>query len=217
MKDKLLSHLHEQYAVNNNANLSGIITIIISTIVVLGGYGYVYLHTGCDFSDCFKYLVAENGCFYLDALLLAQFAVHLILCFLIALCAYQGIAQRKEQFITYAIRAKYWKNDPGYKELLPNNYHPYNKKRKNVVQGMYGELIKIFMILQIMVIILTSLKLLSNINLNVDCYGLGMVEFFLMLIFIIIMSCCTCRYFENQYDSYKDRQHEYETKGYTIL
>ena len=68
MKAELLKQLHEQYAVNNNANLGTIVTLVVAVIAVIGYFGYVYVHTGVDFSDDFGCLVKCCGEFYLDAL-----------------------------------------------------------------------------------------------------------------------------------------------------
>ena len=44
MTQKLELQLHEQYAINNNANLSSIVTLICTILVIFGSYGYVFVH-----------------------------------------------------------------------------------------------------------------------------------------------------------------------------
>ena len=189
MKAELLKQLHEQYAVNNNANLGTIVTLVVAVIAVIGYFGYVYVHTGVDFSDDFGCLVKCSGEFYLDALLLIYLASVLVIAILIRLCIYQGVAQRKEQFIIDGIRSKYFgpeylwskmKVDNSDKEvkIFPQGYHPYHKKGLDIVQGLYGELIKIFIGITCLLTLGVLLKLYANITIpqNIDIDWLGVIE-----------------------------------------
>lgn len=45
MQQELEKQLHEQYAINNNANLGSIIVLLTALIAVFGAYGYIYLHS----------------------------------------------------------------------------------------------------------------------------------------------------------------------------
>ena len=45
MQQELEKQLHEQYAINNNANLGNIIVLLTALIAVFGAYGYIYLHS----------------------------------------------------------------------------------------------------------------------------------------------------------------------------
>ena len=143
MQQELEKQLHEQYAINNNANLGSIIVLLTALIAVFGAYGYIYLHSSIEFAANYGELYKE-GYFSLDALLLSATAVFCVLVIMYRLCLYQGTQQRKEQFITYAIRHKYYGN---LKEITPkifsNSYHPFDKEDK-FVQGIYGELLPIF-------------------------------------------------------------------------
>lgn len=150
MHQKMELQLHQQYAENNNANLGSIITLIVTLLAVFYGYGYVYLHSTLEFSDGFDFL-CECECkhFTLDALLFTASAVYVVLGIIYYICFSQGLHQRMEQFITFAIRAKYYKKtktdvapdgdsfpeslmDPSYHEIFPKGYHPFKKcsKRK---------------------------------------------------------------------------------------
>ena len=70
---------------------------------------------------------------------------------------YQGFAQRRDQFIIYAIRFNYGlKIKEKYKNrIFPDNYHPFNKEGIEIYQGLFGEFIKIFTIIQIIIFIST--------------------------------------------------------------
>lgn len=102
--------LHEQQAINNNANLGSIVALIVALIVVFGYFGFVLVNTIPDFSNnfaCLKVIEANCTYYYLDVLLLSYLISVFVLFVLMCLAIYQGIAQRKEQFITRAIRKKY--------------------------------------------------------------------------------------------------------------
>ena len=45
MEQELEKQLHEQYAINNNANLSSVIALLVSLFAAIGAYGYVFIHT----------------------------------------------------------------------------------------------------------------------------------------------------------------------------
>lgn len=206
MHNKLLSQLHEQYAVNNNANLSTIISLLVALIAVIGCFGYVYVHTDCDFSGNLGILVKCNETFYLETLLLAYIASVGVLAILVCLCAYQGVAQRKEQFIIHAIREKYF-GENYLKDLgiFPEGYSPCGKKGLEVVQGLYGELIKIFIIVFIALTFAMVLKFMYApccFCAKVYCACAKIITF---IITIAIVYFCW-RYCNAQIKSYHERE-----------
>ncbi len=142
MQQEMELQLHEQYAQNNNANLGSIITLIVTLLAVFYGYGYVYLHSTLEFSEGFEKMY-EGGYYTLDALVFTTMAVYVVLGIIYYICYYQGLHQRLEQFITFAIRAKYYRKfherwiasenldfpeflmDDSYNEIFPCGYHPF--------------------------------------------------------------------------------------------
>jgi hypothetical protein len=48
---ELERQLHEQYAINNNSNLSSIIALMTALLAIFGVYGYVFIHTNIKFAD----------------------------------------------------------------------------------------------------------------------------------------------------------------------
>lgn len=216
MQDELLKQLHEQYAVNNNANLGTIVTLVVAVIAVIGYFGYVYVHTGVDFSDDFGCLVKPNGEFYLDALLLIYLASVLVIAILVRLCIYQGVAQRKEQFITDAIRREYFNRDflrdTGFDKVFPEGYHPYGKKGLEIVQGLYGELVKVFMSVFVLLTILVMMKCLAVNHIFSswkESFGqLNAISCIVMLLTLLLIITTICHY-KRQVKYYKKRQEEY--------
>lgn len=207
MKEELLRQLHEQYAINNNANLSTIVTLVVAVIAVIGCYGYVYVHTTLYFSCDFGLLVNDDV-FYMDALLLIYLASVFVLCILSCLCAYQGVAQRKEQFIIYSIRKEYIDNVNN--NIFPKGYSPYGKKGLKIVQGLYGELIKVFLGAFILLTLMLVKKLAVADYRCCCCYNSPKcltAVFFVITFVIVVVSWIYCNC---QIKAYKRREKEYK-------
>lgn len=210
-KDKIYLQLHEQYAINNNANLSTIMALVIALIGVIGYYGYVYINTEAVFKNWAIYYNVQDGTYYLDALILIYIASVSILAILFCLCTYQGVAQRKEQFIVYDIRKKYLTDENETDENvidegkihLPDSYHPYKKTGLSIIQGLYGELVKVFII----VFIVLSFSLMHKVYDSIEKLWLPLFT----TIIVLILLCFN--YYTKQYASYIDRQIEYEEKN----
>jgi hypothetical protein len=212
---ELLKQLHEQYAINNNANLSSIVTLVAAMIVVVGYFFYVYVHSTLKFSgDC--NLLYTNGKYSLDALLIIFVGTIFVIEALSCLCVYQGIAQRKEQFITYAIRVKtFGENFLNESDIFPKGYHPFGKNVKEAIQGLYGELYTLFSFTKRFLIILVIIKLAAHVyyfsqwpSPDWDLVGILSVLFSFFAIFLILGYGCS--YTQKQYHSYCLREKEYE-------
>ena len=158
--DNLLLQLHEQYAINNNSSMGAIVSLLVSMIAAIGAYGYVWTHCGFDSKE-----------FVLTDLTFAAIGASFILLVMSYICMYQGTSQRLEQFITYKIRIKY-QTDSG---VFPKGYEPYNKKELEVVQGLYGEFVKIFLFVLLFVVTSYLFKLY-------ELQGLRWNGFYLMMV-----------------------------------
>lgn len=203
--------LHEQYAINNNSNLSSIIALLVSMLISLGAYGYVFLYSSNQWSGLGDLVKQEgNGpIFSLTALLLTMTAVSIVIFVMIYLCVYQGVAQRCEQFITDAIRRKYKMFEDGNQCVLPKGYSPYGKKCLEVVQGLYGELVKILIVVEILIVLSSLWKFYYSQNCLCDCDG----QCTLVLIPVLVMLFCLCLLKEGyckQIKKYENRQNEYK-------
>ena len=219
---KLELQLHEQYATNNNSNVSSIISLIIGLIAVLGFYGYVYVYSTTTFASnwgelvfkkndttcCFKDATCcseDATCYYLDVLILITMPAIIILNFIKHLCIYEGYYQRKEQFIVYAIRHKYYEGKVPLGDLYPKSYHPFKKRIENVPQGLFGEIIKICKYCTYFIYASLCCKIVVNVCQNWKYPTLsfnGMLEL-LCLAFVCIICCCHInRYNKIQYIGY---------------
>ena len=208
-KDNIYLQLHEQYAINNNANLSTIMTLVVALIVVIGCFGNVFVKTENVLIIQNSLYDTKNECFSVVALVLTYLASISILAILFCLCTYQGIAQRKEQFIIHAIRNEYKIED---NKLLPNGYHPYKKTKFEIIQGLYGELDKFFIIVSIVLALCLIVKIFIC-GVNSKCCICVILLFIIGLLFIsgIVGRFCY-DYYIKHYKSYIDRQIEYSEK-----
>lgn len=215
MQHSFEKHLHEQYAINNNSNLSTVVSILVAMIAVFYGYGYVFLNTTNKFSVGMSEIY--NSCtktYALDALMFATIAVLVVTGVLRHVCLVLGYGQRFEQFITFALRCKYYQESISQisPKIFPKNYHPFKIKpckvdtfmacldspcmkkhclqpyiEENVAQGLYGEFIKILWWIDVLVLFGLSMRLFTNIAepTNHDLSGTGWFEFWLLLIIFI--------------------------------
>lgn len=192
MQKEIELQLHEQYAINNNANVSSFIAMIGALIIAFTGYGYVLYQYLMGDVCCCKMADAET------MVHIATFAVLVVIFILYMVALNLGTGQRMEQFITFAIRQTAYKDKiDTYKEIYPKAYHPFNKTIWRFTQGMYNSLLYIFLIVYIIVCIYTALYVLDR-----PCC---MFAYALLLVAMIIITCY-------KYYSYIKREKEYVDK-----
>lgn len=179
MKDELELQLHEQYAINNNANVSSFIAMIGALIVAFTGYGYVLYQYLMGDVCCCKMADAET------MVHIATFAVLVVIFILYMVAIEVGAGQRSNQFVIHNIRKKAYSKTQ-YEEVFPKGYDPFDKGFCGFVQGIYDTLSKIFFGLYLAIFIW------SWITFTWDCvYIVYIVGGVLMLVF----SCCKyCKY-----------------------
>ena len=202
-KDELLSQLHEQYAVNNNANLSSMVTLIVGVIAVIGYYGYVFVHTVEDFG-CGNELFMQGEHFTMTTLLLTYLSATCILAILMRLCIYQGIAQRKEQIIIENIR-KHYDTSNDFKNIFPESYTARDKDKSNVIQGLFGEFVKTFRMIIIGLTIITVIRAaLALFSIYCTCcQNLMWTVLALVASYFVYQNCMA--YLDEHYQKYLDR------------
>ena len=158
VQTQLELQLHGQYAINNNAYLGSIVVLLTALLAVFAGYGYVFLRTSLRATTDFGLMYGEDA-FSLDALLLTPLAVVGVIAVCYVICAYQGCAQRKEQFIVDAIRQKYYGEDiNGPFRLFPQDYSPWGKEGHQIFQGLYGLFMKLCYVAAAAVLLATAVK-----------------------------------------------------------
>lgn len=197
MQQEMELQLHEQYAINNNANLSSAITIIVTLLAVFYAYGYVFLNSCPSF--CWKGCWINKEGYSAIAFFFVTLAVFFVLSVLSYICIKQGVKQRYDQFIIYAIRRKYYTNCKYdlYKEVYddPQYYSPFNKLSKckchstrnnckstvrdglRLVQGQFGEFVKIFTASSLIIMFLSIMKFILLDQSRVSCVFLSLIVF----------------------------------------
>lgn len=149
MQEQIEMQLHEQYAKNNNANVSSIVTLFVTMLASVGAYGYVFLHSEnlADFENEIDLIMQYNsGKFSFVALLVVAIAAIVVLMMIAYICVSLGCRQRKEQFIIYAIRRKYYYGDMRDTKIYPNRYDPFGKRGLKMVQSPYDYFIRCIMV-----------------------------------------------------------------------
>ena len=137
---QLEKQLHEQYAINNNSKTTSLTTIIAAVMVAFTAFGYVLYHSQHN----------------IDLLLCASNAVIGIIVLLYVIAIYLGTDQRKEQFVSFAIRVKNYGKGSGYNSIYPKNYSPFHKTLCNFVQGLYN-LLSVALVCCLIVVVITTI------------------------------------------------------------
>lgn len=230
----LEEQLHEQYAINNNSNLSSVIVLLASMIAVFSGFAYMFVNSTVEFSNKPNWALYDkcSQTYYFDAFIFTAIACLIVIHIMIMICIYQGYQQRYEQFITYAIRNKYikeyWEKTGNDKRsiVFPKDYHPFPKegnnncscplfisnKYKDPIQGLFGEFVKIFCYLEWIIMGGVFIKILSNAckKCGGDCHCLGIIEISILVIAFILLRFSLFKYISERYEKYKRRCDEYK-------
>ena len=136
---QLEKHLHEQYAINNNSKTSSLIAILAAVMIAFTAFGYVLYHSPHS----------------INMLLCASNAVIGVIILLYIVATYLGTDQRKEQFISFAIRVKDYKIQE-YNSIFPKNYNPFHKTLCNFVQGLYN-LLSVALVCCLIAVVITTI------------------------------------------------------------
>jgi hypothetical protein len=193
MQQEIELQLHEQYAINNNANLGSVVTFMVSIITVVGLYAYTFAHTTLEFSNPPLVEMYDSSCdmYSFDCLFFLAAGVICVLAILQYICLYQGSQQRYEQFIIHAIRCKYFgvKLSSQKPKIFPEGYHPFKKDIESFVQGLYGEFIRIAGVLKCIVVLTSVVKLLFAVS---DHFSLLQASVGILILLITVCVTCCC-------------------------
>ena len=200
--------LHEQYAINNNSHLNSIVTFMVGLFAVIAFYGIVFIKS----SYCFEKM-PDNDYTLGDLCIVTAFA-YIALGIMAYLCIYQGIYQRCEQFVVWAIRQKYYRSQYNNPKIFPDGYRPCDKKGIEIVQGLYGEFLKIIIFVEKVVTYGLLLKMSLNIckfhDFGFSCKGLVLFIPAIILMAVIVL-CLNC--FNKRINKYNGLSEEYECIG----
>lgn len=121
MQQELELQLHEQYAINNNATLSSMLTLFCTMLATLGGYGYVFINSVNE-----QYPIPPAVSYTTDDLLFTTLAAIVVLSAISSISISTGYKGRMEQFVVYAIRKRYYSRQQ-YRRVFSVGYHPFKK------------------------------------------------------------------------------------------
>ncbi len=217
MEQELEKQLHEQYAINNNAYLSSIITLIVGLFAAIGAYGYVFIHTDVD---SLTICSTSTPSYTFSQLLFTALGCLIVLVIMLSVCIYQGTKQRHEQFVIYAIRYKHHSQiqefigthqQKKFNKTFPNYYNPFEKKGIAVIQGLYGEFVKIIYFLIILLFLTMFYKCIPYVVCpkQIECAEL-IYLIFLCGVVVIVATIYIVLLFRKQYKKYYYLSEEYK-------
>lgn len=197
---KLEEQLHEQYAINNNANAGSLISILSVLLVAFSGYAYIFNEFMED-----PYIGNRN------VFLVISCAVSGVLLLLYIIAVHLGTGQRLEQFIIYSIRVDYYKSsneDMRFESIYPKSYNPYCKGYFNFVQGIYNILSYAIFVCHISLIAIFLLWI--KLKLSPNCCEESQLAFLL----VWSVTLLTMFFYKiKKYCGYLKRQDEYLEKN----
>jgi len=179
---QLESQLHEQYAINNNANVGSFVSFLAALLALFGFFGYAYVFSSNEFSLNGKLI--KDGIMTLDVFLLFSIIAIGMLFFLSLISLQLGYSSRSNQVIIDRIRDRHFEKNK--QVIFGNSYSPKGKTWGSFVQDYFNLFYWLFYSGQILLILFSFLKILQNINLD---YELNWPWFiFTVIIFLIQMS-----------------------------
>lgn len=207
MSDRLEAQLHEQYAKDNNSYFSSIVALFIGMLAALGAYGYVFIFCNTNNNNAIN--------FSPEQLIYASIVACVVLAIIAYLSLYRGVAQRLNQFIVFAIRYKHcdeYNNDSDaeskQKHIFYSGYTPFSKRGLKIVQGLYGELVKISAGLFFLTIASMLFKVVPYIECQADC---SLCIALIMTIFMDVMLVVNYIIIRNkQFGKYYSTEKEYD-------
>lgn len=119
--------LHEQYAVNNNANNTSYIALITPLFMAFTGYAYVLYNYMTTYLPCGE-----------EVMIYTTMAVLVVLLILHAVALEIGASQRSNQLVIDKIRVKKYKTKEEYYKVFPKGYNSFGKNYFTFVQGIYN-------------------------------------------------------------------------------
>ncbi len=214
VKQKMQLQLHEQYAVNNNSGLSSVVSLIVGMFAAISFYGYAYVFSTNEFET----RIFDSNCFSLTQLSIIAIFSLLVLAIIIHICIFQGTSQRLEQFIIHKIRIEYGLvNQNDTSEILPSSYKPSGKRGLSIVQGLFGEIVKISAVLElfIMVSLLVKYIIYSAPCFECTCSKEGFIVTITVFMCFICFAICNHCFFHKMENRYLEREREYLQKNST--
>jgi hypothetical protein len=198
--------LHEQYAINNDSILNSIVVLFVGLFAAIGALGYVFINS--------TLFTQVRTSYSVDQVIITAIGCLVVLTIMAHICIYQGIAQRCSQFIVYAIRKKYhsqYENGETTVQdrIFPDNYKPFGKSGLGIVQGLYGEFLRIIIFVTIIIIVMVSYVSYCSMCHTCTCckcisyttcwFWIGAIICILYVVYVYIKNLSKYNNIQNQY------------------
>lgn len=201
----LESQLHEQYAINNNANVSSFVSFVVALLALFGFFGYSFVYSSNKFSADGELMT--KGIMSLDAFLLFSIIVIGMLFFLALVSLHLGYSNRSNQIIIDRIRDRYFEKNK--KIIFGKSYSPLGKTWCSFLQGYFDLFYWLFYSGQVLVILFTVYKVIQNTQLAnavLSCWAiLVFFIFILQLGFVFLTLCFRSRYFVKYCSAFEEK------------
>jgi len=203
---ELEKQLHEQYAINNNANVGSFVSFVVALLALFGFFGYSFVYSSNEFSVNGKLI--KDGIMTLDVFFLFSIIVIGMLFFLSLISLQLGYSNRSNQIIIDRIRDRYFEKNK--KIIFGNGYSPIGKTWCNFVQDYFNMFYWLFLAGQVLVIFFAIFKSIQNICIPKAewswCWGIFVIFIFLIQLTAIFFSICfRSRYFVKYCSAFEDK------------
>jgi hypothetical protein len=179
---ELESQLHEQYAINNNANVGSFVTFLVALLALFGFFGYSFVYSSNEYSLNGKLI--KDGIMSLDVFLLFSIIVIGMLFFLSLISLQLGFSSRSNQIIIDRIRDRYFEKNKQI--IFGNSYSPKGKTWSSFIQDYFNMFYWLFFCGQVLMILFSSLKISQNISTEQELNWLWLI--FTVIVFLIQIS-----------------------------
>ena len=199
---ELESQLHEQYAINNNANVGSFVSFLAALLALFGFFGYAFVFSSNEFSSNGKLI--KDGIMSLDVFFLFSIKVIGMLFFLSLISLQLGYSSRSNQIIIDRIRDRYFEKNK--KIIFGKSYSPIGKTWCSFVQDFFNIFYWLFFCGQILVIIFSVYKAVQNSCLCNSEWGIFVIFIFLIQLLAIFLTLCfRCRYFVKYCNAFEEK------------
>lgn len=202
LSNQLLSQLHEQYAINDNAKNQNFITFLIAIFALLGAYGYVYVHTyiGNNLNNTFENVMMSTiDCcnnnelyFHPDIIIYLTVFISLVMLFLSILVVVLGYSTRRDHIMINRIREFAFEGELRKSRFKNNLFITDGKSTCDFLPDYYKLFFWTFQVINWGVLGITYILLSPN-HFKFICFWITLVVF---VISIFILCEYYCKYYK---------------------
>ncbi len=155
---ELEKQLHEQYAINNNESIKSFITFIGALLTLLGGFGYVIIHSNNRFTEN---ITIKGDIISIEVFFLCAFVVSGMLFFLSLISLQLGYSNRNNQIVIDKIREANFSSS-SKKLIFGKHYKADGKTFWSFTQDYFNLFYWLFVVAQLFIIGLTIFNIQNS-------------------------------------------------------